>query len=387
MSRRKRVFFDQTQNERGKIDSTYSELAQLLKDNDYDVESYTEFMILKNKIENANALVFGCPNSSKLRANEIGALKAYVENGGGLMLLSLSGGDRGLMNNMSKLSEEFGIVFENTAVKDERNNAGLPTMPIIVDFESHPITEGVESLLLPSACTLKASGKARVVGTTSATADPAGHPVIAVAEKGRGRVICVGSYEVFRRGGGMKSEGNKKFALNAFRWLCGDERLMKGGKKKRASTKRSDDGQVDEGASEEMENTMKRLVNAVFDLQKDIKGLEDKIDSTESNISRLREQFQSFAEKTQDQLGLIIPAKQFKTEEENLVAELEGDVSALEKEVRSVKQLRDHVAQKHESGSMSKETYDEQSKKLDERLERLEKRLKDKRDELQALTK
>jgi uncharacterized membrane protein len=379
------VFFDQTQNERGKIDSTYSELAKLLKDNDYDVEAYTEFMILKNKIENAEALVFGCPNSSKLRANEISALKTYVEGGGGLLLMSLSGGDRGLMNNMSKLSEEFGITFENTAVKDDRKNAGLPTLPLIEDFQSHPITMGVDSLLLPSACTLKTSAKSQVVGMTSGTADPAAQPVIAVAEKGKGRVVCIGSYEVFRRGGGMKSEGNKKFALNTFRWLCGDERLMKE-RKKTTTEAAAGDSEASEAAQEEFEKTMKRLVNAVFDLQKDIKGLERKIGATESNIVRLREQFQDFAEKTQDQLGLIIPAKQFKTEEENLAADLKGDISALEKEIRSVKQLRDHVAQKYESGSMSKETFQEQSKKLDERLERLEKRLDGKREELQCLT-
>ncbi|MHA2360249.1 MAG: hypothetical protein ACXAB5_08245, partial [Candidatus Thorarchaeota archaeon] len=98
--RRKKVFFDQTQNERGRLDSTYSDLGQLLKDNDFDVEAYTEFMILAKNIKDAAVMVFGCPNSSKLRPAEIDVLKKYVNNGGGLILLSLSGGDRGLMNNM-----------------------------------------------------------------------------------------------------------------------------------------------------------------------------------------------------------------------------------------------------------------------------------------------
>ena len=95
--RRKLVFFDQTQNERGRLDSTYSELGKLLKDNDYDVEPYTEFMILPKNLENCAVLVLGCPNSSKLRQAEIDALKKFVRNGGGLFLLSLSGGDRGLI--------------------------------------------------------------------------------------------------------------------------------------------------------------------------------------------------------------------------------------------------------------------------------------------------
>ena len=127
------IYFDQTQNERGRLDSTYSELGKLLRDNDFDVEPYTEFMILAKNLKDTDVIVFACPNSSKIRPQEIDVLKKYVQNGGGFMLLSLSGGDRGLMNNLSQISEDFGIKFDNTAVKDDRSNAGLPTMPIISD--------------------------------------------------------------------------------------------------------------------------------------------------------------------------------------------------------------------------------------------------------------
>ncbi|MFW9844254.1 MAG: hypothetical protein ACFFEV_06750, partial [Candidatus Thorarchaeota archaeon] len=93
--RRRLIYFDQTQNERGKLESTYSELGKLLRDNDYDVEPYTEFMILAKNLKDADVLVFGCPNSSKIRPPEMTVLKNYVKKGGGLMLLALSGGDRG----------------------------------------------------------------------------------------------------------------------------------------------------------------------------------------------------------------------------------------------------------------------------------------------------
>ncbi|MHA2361536.1 MAG: hypothetical protein ACXAB6_06365, partial [Candidatus Thorarchaeota archaeon] len=91
--RRKRVLFDQTQNERGRLDTTYSELGKLLRDNDFDVEPYTEFMIMTKNIKDADVIVFGCPNSSKIRPTEIDALTKFVKQGGGLLLLSLSGGD------------------------------------------------------------------------------------------------------------------------------------------------------------------------------------------------------------------------------------------------------------------------------------------------------
>ncbi|MHA2353012.1 MAG: hypothetical protein ACXABX_07825, partial [Candidatus Thorarchaeota archaeon] len=57
--RRKKVFFDQTQNERGRLESTYSELGQLLRDNDFDVEAYTEFMILAKNLKGVEVMVFG----------------------------------------------------------------------------------------------------------------------------------------------------------------------------------------------------------------------------------------------------------------------------------------------------------------------------------------
>jgi len=383
--RRKRIYFDQTQNERGRLDSTYSELGTLLRDNDYDVEPYTEFMILDKKIAEASVVVFGCPNSSKLRGPEIEALTKYVKQGGGLMFLSLSSGDRGLMNNMSKLTEIFGVTFENTAVKDDRSNSGIPTMVLIRSLEKHAVTTGLKELLYPSGCTLKVTQKAKVIASTSTTSEPASQPIIAISEFGKGRVMCIGSYEIFRKGGGLASKENQKFVVNAFRWLSGDTRSAG----KTSLQKPNEGGREDTGfegvSSQEMETTLRRLTNAVFDLQKDISKVNEKLSNVDKNIESLRNQFQDFAEKTQDQLGVMIPAKQFWTEEENIEADLEADIKALEKEIKSVEQLRDHIGQRHSSGAMPKEAYDEQSKKLESRIKSLQSKLETKKEELKEL--
>ena len=391
--RRKKVFFDQTQNERGRLESTYSELGQLLRDNDFDVEAYTEFMILAKNLKGAEVMVFGCPNSSKVRPAEIDVLQKFVKNGGGLMLLSLSGGDRGLMNNMSKISGDFGITFENTAVKDDRSNAGLPTMPIITDIVAHPTTEDVSDLLVPSACSLKVTGDAMALAITSETADPGRAAVVAIAEIGKGRVLCVGSYEVFRRGGGLKHKGNATFALNAFKWLSGELRMAKpsavvkeqekGKKKKKVEA----EPVVDTVATAEFEKTLKRLVNAVFDLQKDISKVKDQVSSVESNIEMLRDQFQDFAEKTQQQLGIMIPSKQFKTADETKSASIEADLKALKKEMKSVEDLRKHIEKRFSSGAMPEEAYTEQVAKLDTQVKSLKKKMDKKTKELEALTR
>jgi len=358
----------------------------MLRDNDFDVEPYTEFMILAKNLKGVDVLVFACPNSSKIRPPEIDVLKKYVKKGGGLMLLSLSGGDRGLMNNLSQVSEEFGITFDNTAVKDDRSNAGLPTMPIVTDIVAHPVTEDVDNLLIPSACSLRVEGKAVALAVTSEMADPARVPVVAIAESGKGRVMCVGSYEVFRRGGGLKHKGNKTFAVNAFSWLSGGMQMTKPSSVVKEQKKKEQKESTADGAvSAEFEKTLRRLVNAVFDLQKDISKIKDQVGNVDTNIEQLRDQFQDFAEKTQQQLGVMIPAKQFKTEEEHQEADIETDIKGLMSEIKSVEQLREHVEKRHTSGAMPEESYSEQVEKLDARLLNLEKKLAKKQVELAGL--
>ena len=387
--RRPKVYFDQTQNERGKLDSTYSELGQILRDNDFDVEPYTEFMLLAKNLGEADVLVFGCPNSSKVRPPEIDVLQKYVKNGGGLMLLSLSGGDRGLMNNMSQISQEFGISFDNTAVKDDRNNAGIPTMPIIRDIAAHPTTENVEELLIPSACSLHVSGKAVVLARTSEMAEPSKVPIVAAAEAGKGRIMCIGSYEIFRRGGGLKHEGNTIFAVSAFKWLSGElqtrkpSAVVKEQRKSESAKARGELAEADTAPTAEFEKTLRRLVNAVFDLQKDISKMNEQVGNVESHIELLRGQFQEFAQKTQEQLGVMMPAKQFKTSEEKKTADIEADIRSLLKETESIQQLCEHVEQRYASGAMPKETYTEQMESLNARITSIGKKIEKKEKELE----
>jgi hypothetical protein len=391
--RRPKIYFDQTQNERGRLDSTYSELGKLLRDNDFDAEPYTEFMILAKNIKDADILVFGCPNSSKIRPPEIDVLLKFVKNGGGLLLLSLSGGDRGLMNNMSQVSEEFGITFDNTAVKDDRNNAGIPTMPVIKNIVAHPVTADVEDLLIPSACSLRISGKATALAHTSDVAEPSSAPIVAIAEPGKGRVMCIGSYEIFRRGGGMKHKGNVVFAVNAFKWLSGEFQMTKPStvakeqEKTEASKTKAKAVAVEAEAvlPAEFEKTLRRLVNAVFDLQKDISKIDEQVTSTESNIELLRNQFQEFAEKTQKQLGVLIPAKQFMTPDESKSSDIEADIKALLKEAQSVEELIAHIEQRHTTGAIPEETYKEQIEKLNAQIGSISKKIEKKQKELEQL--
>ena len=154
---------------------------------------------------------------------------------------------------------------------------------------------------------------------------------------------------------------------------------------KEQKKKEKQEGKIDSTQSMEFEKTLRRLVNAVFDLQKDISKIKEQVGNVDSNIEQLRDQFQDFAEKTQQQLGVMIPAKQFKTAEEHKEASIETDIKGLMSELRSVEQLREYVEKRHESGAMPDDSYNEEIEKLDDKLLNLEKKLAKKRQELAEL--
>jgi chromosome segregation ATPase len=201
--------------------------------------------------------------------------------------------------------------------------------------------------------------------------------------------MCVGSYEVFRKGGGLKHKGNTIFALNAFKWLSGELQLTKPSSvvERQEKAEKKKDVEAGSVASEELEKTLKRLVNAVFDLQKDISKVKEQVSKVDNNVEMLRDQFQDFAEKTQQQFGVMIPAKQFKTADETKTSSIEADMKSLKKELKSVEQLRKHIEKRHSTGAMPDDTFKEQVEKLDARIKSLKKKMDKKQKELDDLTK
>jgi chromosome segregation ATPase len=115
--------------------------------------------------------------------------------------------------------------------------------------------------------------------------------------------------------------------------------------------------------------------------------VKEQVSNVDSNVESLRNQFQDFAEKTQHQLGIMIPAKQFKTADESKTASIQADLKGLEKEMKSVEDLRKHIEKRHETGAMPEDAYTEQAAKLDAQITSLKKKMDKKETELEALTK
>jgi len=224
------IAFDITHKPRGRIDENLTELRDMLNSNDLVCYNFLEVPITEESLIPYDILVFMCPDFSRISPNEITQIVKWVKNsGGGLLLLSHAGGDKGRGSNLSEISEQFGIRFENDQVLDEINNLGLENVPKISTFNiPHPITANIDTLCYRSGCSLSIVGSgAFSIADSNETSEPFSCPLVCVTEISNGRVCCIGSYEMFRDkiGGGFQCSDHPSFALNIFKWLVSDYRM------------------------------------------------------------------------------------------------------------------------------------------------------------------
>jgi len=225
------VAFDNSHKERARLDENFTEIRDYLNKNDFICYNFLETPVTQESLKPFDILVIACPDFSKLSHIEIMEIVNWVkENGGGLLLLSHAGGDRGRNSNISELSQQFGIVFENDQVLDEVNNIGIENMPLISSINfipPHPITNGVSSICYRAGCSLTVIGSAISITTSNETSEPFSCPLICTSELNRGRVCAIGSYEMFRdkTGGGFQYDDHADLTLNIFNWLISDYRM------------------------------------------------------------------------------------------------------------------------------------------------------------------
>jgi hypothetical protein len=222
------IAFDMAHKPRGKIEENYTGLREFLNSNGFVCTSFIEASITQESLRPYDILVFACPDFAKISEQEILEIENWVnDDGGGLLLLSHAGGDKGRNSNLSDLSELFGITFENDQVLDDKNNLGFENLPTVSEFNPpHPITNKIGSICYRAGCSLTVIGSAMPIVSSNETSDPFSTPLVCVSEPKRGRVVCSGSYEMFRDkiGGGFQYDQHPQFALNLFRWLVSEYR-------------------------------------------------------------------------------------------------------------------------------------------------------------------
>ncbi|MBN1214941.1 MAG: hypothetical protein JXA99_05800 [Candidatus Lokiarchaeota archaeon] len=398
------IAFDIGHKPRGNLKENFTELYTLLTKNDFICNEYFEATITQETLKGYDILVFSCPDFSKISRQEILEIENWVkDDGGGLLLLSHAGGDKGRNSNLSELAELFGISFENDQVLDNENNFGLENLPLISNFTPpHPITSGIKEICYRAGCSLSIIGNGIPIANSNDTSDPFSTPLICVSEPERGRVCCCGSYEIFRDkiGGGISYDTHSQLALNIFQWLISDYRF----ESQLSSTKQKSKPQIEDvinnhqivneniinqsisytqtssdistdynfSSKQELSSFLQNLLIQVNGMREIIENLikysnlSDNI-FNEITLSKLPEKKKT-AKPSSQKTKIKIPKK---SEKENLNNELHS----LERKLNSMENLLSFIKKNYNSGKMDANTYDKQNVKLSSEMDTIKIRI------------
>lgn len=178
-------------------------------------------------LKGSDILVLWNPNNA-LEENEITALTKFVDDGGSVLILASHEQDMlaASRDSLNTFLEPFGIRIMKNGTDDPSNRKGCSCTPIIHNFIQHPTTEGIESILMYKPASLEIKGNAIAIAkgdndTFSVGTESVGGEnvvVVAVSEKGNGKVAVLGSPYIFDNGklGEMQ---NKEFSRTLFTWL------------------------------------------------------------------------------------------------------------------------------------------------------------------------
>jgi ABC-type uncharacterized transport system involved in gliding motility auxiliary subunit len=239
-----------------------SQYKKLLERDNYQTQAIT--LLDKTAVpSDCNVLVVAGPQTD-YTANEVTAIKNYVENGGRAFILldpPLDFGKEHTAENTAlvKLLESWGVTPENDLVL-ERNPVSQivgtgPEIPLVTNYESHPIVNDLKNSFtgFPISRSLQVKNTDKVtnqklfstsdaaIATTKLTTnavslnDPSnkkGPFVLGVAgtyntgkANEQGRFVVIGSSS-FLDNGMLGFQSNRDLALNAVNWLSSDEDLI-----------------------------------------------------------------------------------------------------------------------------------------------------------------
>ena len=156
-----------------------------------------------------------------------GRVAGYVRNGGSLLLLTYTAPTlNAQMRLLRNIGPEFGVSVGGTTVYDRSHAAfGDPLQFFSVNFADHPVTSGVQRLLVYASrpLSLKQGSPLKGVVFSNAGAERRGGEVLAAAGKiGKGRVLVTSDLlwlQPFR----VEHGANLRFLLNSLGWLLRKE--------------------------------------------------------------------------------------------------------------------------------------------------------------------
>jgi hypothetical protein len=216
-------------------DASYSKMASAAAASGFGVSSFSSGLLSKQDL--ATADVFVLPHASTdewektlgtgspvLSPSEISAIKDFVFDGGGLVVLAETEQPK-YGNNFADLTEAFGIKILNETVQDSIENFKDVATWVKADLKkSFEFDLGFQvsdiALYRAGVLAIEPEADAWVVAQSSPSAHPAEAPLVVAARYGKGRVVVLSDSDVFGDDS-IDELDNKAFWLNVASWAAG----------------------------------------------------------------------------------------------------------------------------------------------------------------------
>jgi len=214
-----RVLFDESHSEAWTIrpelarqiqpshpaDSSYAAAARALEARDFAVAAHTGGALTAETLSVADVLVIAHPSDPKwertvpggspvFSAAELDAIEAFVERGGGLVLLGEEEQDK-YGTNLPDLAARFGVRFHNTVVSDYDHHHRAPHW-VRAELSGGGLLARVDGAVFYRATTLE-TATGTVLARAATTSSAPGAALAVLVEHGRGRVAVLADSDLF----------------------------------------------------------------------------------------------------------------------------------------------------------------------------------------------
>ena len=251
-------------------------------------------------------------------------------------------------------------------------------------MESHEITRGLSNFCYRIGCSITVKNNSSVLAYSEKSASPGSAPVFIMAEYGKGRIVALGSYELFRNDvkGGISYQNNLKLALNIFNWL-----IKKNPYKEPENNKLSpivNEVSNNHQSAGELKKIIKNLdekINKISSNQLEInttlKKLHDKIEIIEKSLNNLKEKSQSPLQ-IQNSNSVAELDTNFIKASELLNSEVhkKSNQKEIESKIEMCNRFAIYLKEKYQSGAIDKTQYEEYKQELSQKIQKFQKMLK-----------
>lgn len=150
------------------------------------------------------------------KTEEIEDIRRFVENGGGLLLISEYNNSH-WKNNINEVGKQFGIEFNDDTLmvpRQDRDSILVRHFAVMVS-SGHPAAEDIFEISYHRGCTLSLTASLGAQPVVSLTSN---HVICAASEYGKGRVVAIGDSDIFSLAF-LGHSDNASFFCKLMAWL------------------------------------------------------------------------------------------------------------------------------------------------------------------------